>query len=424
MIYHDPLSVALEIREQLASEKRMLAFFTGAGTSMAVGFPGISDLTSSISETLEDPLKKKYNLIKEELQEQANVEAILDRIRIYCELIGDDKEKTYSGLVGQEARDLDREVCNAICGLFCNDPPKGLNPHLVFAQWLGALRYSRDWPVEIFTINYDLLFEKAMEAYGIPFFDGFLGSVNPFFIPESVEAEKWKRFDPVCPPKGWTRLWKIHGSINWRRRKYMDEKMYRIVRVSGERINKGDDLVIFPSREKYQQSRKLPYVAFQDRLRRVISSGECLLVVIGYSFSDEHLNEIIIQGLRSNPQLAVMALIYGDISKESKPPHYVVSDYVLNLGKEYRNLTIYGPDRACIGGIVGTWSEPNRKQEDSEVWPFWNEDNKSFTLGDFNAFADFLEKYIGFQPIRRTTEEGILSPQETETLEMEDTTEK
>ena len=198
MIYHDPLSVALEIREQLASEKRMLAFFAGAGTSMAVGFPGISQITHKVSEVLEEPLKGKYLRIMEELPTEANVEAVLDRVRIYCELIGDDEEKTYSCLVGQEARNLDRAICNAICGEFCSDPPKGLNPHLIFAQWLGALRYSRDWPVEIFTLNYDLLFEKAMEAYGIPFFDGFLGSVGPFFVPESVEAERGQRFDPFC----------------------------------------------------------------------------------------------------------------------------------------------------------------------------------------------------------------------------------
>ena len=142
MVYHDPLSVALEIREQLASEKRRLAFFTGAGTSMAVGFPGISDLTSSTSETLEDSLKKKYNTIREELQEQANVEVILDRIRIYCELIGDDKDKAYSCLVGQEARDLDREVCNAICGVFSKNPTKRLNPHLIFAQGKECNRSS------------------------------------------------------------------------------------------------------------------------------------------------------------------------------------------------------------------------------------------------------------------------------------------
>jgi NAD-dependent SIR2 family protein deacetylase len=45
MISHDPLRSAQEIRESLASEKRRLTFFLGAGTSMAVGFPGIDSLT-------------------------------------------------------------------------------------------------------------------------------------------------------------------------------------------------------------------------------------------------------------------------------------------------------------------------------------------------------------------------------------------
>jgi hypothetical protein len=41
----DSLSVALEIREQLASDSRRPYFFFGAGTSMAAGLPGIVRLT-------------------------------------------------------------------------------------------------------------------------------------------------------------------------------------------------------------------------------------------------------------------------------------------------------------------------------------------------------------------------------------------
>ena len=56
---------------------------------------------------------------------------------------------------------------------------------------------------------------------------------------------------------------------------------------------------------------------------------------------------------------------------------------------------MYGPDRACIGGVVASWGEPSRKQEANEC--FWDEKIKQFTLGDFNSFTSFLEKYIGFK---------------------------
>lgn len=406
---HDPLRAALEIREQLASEKRRLAFFLGAGPSMAVGLPGINDLTTKVLEQLQEPAKTQFMKVKGELTQGSNVENVLDRIRIYRELIGNSEEKEYAGLKGSAARELDSAVCQAICEIVFRDPPKGLKPHLIFAQWLRALHGSRDWPVEIFTTNYDLLLERAMEDAGTPFFDGFVGSVAPFFVPESVETEQGKINDSACPPRAWTRLWKIHGSINWCVQENTIGNRKRITRLSGSDTKKGEELMIFPSREKYAQSRKLPFLAFQDRLRKFLSIGECLVVIAGYSFSDEHLNEIIFQGLRSNPRLAVTALVYGEQDKKSEQPRPILPERLVAYGEEYRNLTIYGPDKACIGGIILPWGEPSRKRKETENWPFWEETSKRFTLGDFNSFATFLEVFIGFRPLLSATE-GDISP--------------
>jgi len=417
MIVHDPLSIAFEIREQLSSEKRKLAFFTGAGTSMAVGFPGIQQLTDMVSDRLKEPYKEKFNTIRNELSKQADVEAVLDRIRTYCELIGDDEEKGYSCLKGCEANQLDTAVCKEICGIFCIDPQGGLNPHLVFAQWIGALRNNRDLPVEIFTTNYDLLYEKAMETFGIPYFDGFGGSVNPFFLPESVEAEKTKKYDSVYPPRGWTRLWKIHGSINWSLFKDANSQKERIARLSTGKNTVGEGGVIFPSREKYVQSRKLPYIAFQDRLRRLLIGGECLLIIMGYSFSDEHLNEIIFQGLRSNPHLAVIALMYGESGETAGDGGRVVPDEILKIGIEFRNLSIYGPNKACVGGIIAPWSVPGDKKAETEDWPFWDKERKLFTLGSFTDFAEYLEKFIGFQSVSSLNEEATTPSMEAQKTE-------
>jgi hypothetical protein len=162
--------------------------------------------------------------------------------------------------------------------------------------------------------------------------------------------------------------------------------------LSGSESKAGEELLIFPSREKYTQSRKLPFVAFQDRLRKLLSTGECLVVAVGYSFSDEHLNDVVFQGLRSNPRLAITSLIHSDLSSK-----------LIQYGEDHRNLTLCGPDKACVGGIVASWGEP-RKRKESEVWPFWDESSKRFTLGDFNSFASFLEVVIGFRSLLTSAE--------------------
>ena len=56
MLTYDPLRVAVEIREQLASDRRRIGFLFGAGTSMAVTLPGIEKLTSEVESKIGAPL--------------------------------------------------------------------------------------------------------------------------------------------------------------------------------------------------------------------------------------------------------------------------------------------------------------------------------------------------------------------------------
>jgi len=380
---YDPWEIAEEIREQLASEKRKIAFFFGAGTSMAVGLPGIDLLTEKIASELKEAEKTSYESVKSHLPEKVNIELILDRIRIIRELIGDSEEREIDGLKGKKnAANLDSRICELISKIIKEAKIPEDKPHNIFAQWLWLLHNKRYYPAEIFTANYDLLFEISMEAYGVPFFDGFIGAVNPFFAPESVEADKGSIHEDVLPPRAWTRLWKMHGSINWHI--HENKKITRF--LNGH--SKGE-LVIFPSREKYSESRKLPFIAFQDRFRRVLTIGECLLIVVGYSFSDEHINDILFQSLRSNPRLSASSFLFGEEVVEGKR---TIPDKILKYGIEHRNLSILGPDQACIGGIIEKWSSPSRAPKEDQKWVFWDSTQKIFTLGDFNLFASFLEK--------------------------------
>src|ERR1017187_5534077 len=154
---HDPYRVALELREQLASEERRLGFFFGAGTSMAVGIPGIVDLTTKVEMKIGGAFKNTYAAIKGDLPPEPNVEQILDRLRLYRELIGNSDDKEYLGIKGKAgAKELDRTICSAISGLV-QEPPKNntQQPHKTFAQWIHALHARRDYPLELFTTNYD-----------------------------------------------------------------------------------------------------------------------------------------------------------------------------------------------------------------------------------------------------------------------------
>lgn len=404
---YDPLSIAKEIRDQLSSDKRRLFFFLGAGTSMAAGLPGIVALTDGVEKSLTGDLQKQFQDIRKELGKGAHVEQILDRIRLYRELIGSSEEAVASVLKGAStAKKLDVEICRAISAIVRADPSNGLSAHTTFAQWLRALHSSRDYPVEIYTTNYDLLVERALEEMSVPFFDGFIGSVNPFFSLESVEADALTGMPRAAPPRSWTRVWKVHGSVNWRMHRLPQQQVERITRVQGDSMPAGEELAVFPSRDKYSESRRLPFLALQDRFRRLLTGGEALLVIAGYSFADQHLNEIIFQSLRSNPKLAALSLTFGDWVEKGGEKVLAVGDDLVQRARENRNLMVVGPDIASVGGVVGAWNLAGRKPKEGEEWPFWDEASNAWTLGDFKKFARYLEAFAGFGAFGRPKAEG------------------
>jgi len=383
---HSPLKAINQLKEQLSSEKRKLGFLFGAGSSMAVGIPGILQLTTQIENDLDPKYAAAFTLLKDACGAEGNsIEAILNKLRILRDLIGTNETETYYGIVGKTfAQEFDMAICSIISKLVSKTKVTSIEPHLGFANWLFKYQGNRINPIELFTTNYDLLFEEAFEEKKYPYFDGFVGSINPFIIPECIDAENSKQYSNVYVPISWLRLWKIHGSINWYLYKDGAGKN-RITRNTGRTVNPGDEIMIFPSRQKYDESRRLPFLLFHDRLRKYLSSGESMLLVNGYSFGDEHINEILFQALRANKRLAITALLYGNFTEGKR----ITDQAVLKYGLDNPNLTILGPDKACIGGNILSWEvDPIITSEDK----YWIEGEKIFDLGNFKTFTDFLKQ--------------------------------
>jgi hypothetical protein len=248
------------------------------------------------------------------------IEDVLNRIRLYRELLSTSSTKEHSGLDLEALRALDSIICKAIYESVSVAPVGGLGPYLSLARWLYAFHANRDASVEIFTTNYDLLLERSFEEVNVPFFDGFIGSVEPFFSLASLEADQVDQGNRLRAPLGWTRFWKLHGSIAWRLRTTPDGSSTRVIRRGDLAPTTDEQLMIFPSRDKYVDSRRLPFLAFQDHFRRFLSNGETVLLVIGYSFSDQHINELILDALRSNRRLAVTALMFLPSMTKMSPP--------------------------------------------------------------------------------------------------------
>lgn len=384
--FHSPSKVANQLRDQLSSEKRKLGFFYGAGTSMAVGIPGALSLTPQVFDKLEERHKGAFMEIKAKCGSE-NIENILNMLRTIRELIGESIDEEIYKIKGKEAgQELDIEICKAISKIVMDATRDEFDPHLTFCNWLFQNQATRHSPIEIFTSNYDLLIESALEQKRLPYFDGFVGAIDSFLVPESVEAENDKLTAGAYVPYNWIRVWKIHGSINWFLTVDRDGKK-KIIRSSNRTPIIGDELMIYPSKQKYDESRRLPFIVFQDRMRRFLASGEVLFVIAGYSFGDDHINEIIFEALRSNNRLAITALVYGESSTNR-----IVSERVLRYGFDNPNFSILGPDKACIGGVIAKW-DVNELTLINEI--FWDNAKQIFDLGDFVTFNKYLKMNFG-----------------------------
>ncbi len=360
MAAHQVLGFANELSAKLATRSRHVCLFLGAGSSRACGLPDMTGLTRLIQAGLDDALADVFT---SQLEHQ-NLEQVLSRLRRISTLL-DDGEGTVDGLTGAAAKELDQDICRQIVDGVSLEAADA-TPVLRLAAW--AARADYHLPVEIFTVNYDLLLETAFDSLGLPYFDGFMGSLRARFRTEYVEAGPSESASWL--PAFFTRLWKLHGSVNWA---WENDPRADVVRLGGP-VHDDQPAAIYPSDAKYDESRRVPFVVLQDRFRRALHHPESLVLISGYSFGDAHLNEMIFDAATRKQRSEFIAFSYGSIPDE-------VAERALLTP----NFQALGANEAIIGCKRSGWTAPGDTPTE-----LWNDDK--FGLGSFSNLATFLSR--------------------------------
>ena len=352
----DPELVATELAEKLAARSRHVALFLGAGAACSSGLPDLAGLHQRVLETL---TPADSGLIGEVFGDR-NLEDGLSRLRRIASLL--QGTETFANLSRDQAIALDEHLCVAIVKAV---EIEGVDPEpfVRLARWVARTDYKL--PVEIFTVNYDLLIETGLERIGVPFFDGFVGTLEAAFRADLIEPS-----DATQPiPPYFARVWKLHGSVNWA---YVDRAGRRDVVRKGAAVP-GPAAAIYPSEEKYDDSRRVPFVALMDRLRRALAEPETVLIVNGYSFQDQHLNEVIFDAATRYPRSEIF------VTCHSKIPTGLAAQAL-----KTPSLTAVSRDEAILGGRKHSWS---READLPDLY-----ESKKFLLGDFNYLTRFLAR--------------------------------
>jgi hypothetical protein len=353
------------LRQCLRQDKAPIGFLLSAGCGVSVQvagaplIPDIAGMTAHVTSTFakSDQEDAFTALVATFSGIAPNIEELLSRVRALAAVAG---AGPVHGLNAESLGKLDIAMSNSIATLVGVDLPESNTPHRSLAAWASSA--VRSAPIELFTTNYDLLFEQALERVGVPYFDGFVGSYRPFFDAAAVDRDEL--------PTRWLRLWKLHGSLNWRRGE--DGGVYRTF-VD----DKASPALIHPSHLKYDESRKMPYLAMIDQLRGFLRKRRATVVLCGYSFGDEHLEDVLVQELEGNPTAAAFALMYGSLEDHAR---------AVALAERRPNLTVIGRDAAVVGTQRAKWS--------------LGKDDKPETvgIGDFQELGELLAEMSGEPP--------------------------
>lgn len=301
--------------KNLLSQSRQ-AFLIGAGCSKYAGLPLMGELTDEVlkevadedtTHTIVDGLRKNFGNSEVGTIEDYMSE-LVDHISIAKRRGSRSKDaQKHKILIGGNEYSQEQldgaltEIKGAIAKVI-EDKHTDISVHRQFVravhQKLSAGKASGFSNISYYILNYDTLFEDALSLDRIPLADGFSGGVTGWWDLRTYEDESKQ-----------VRVVKLHGSIDWC---FLDDDALPC------RVRKGLDVngiqkpvLIWPTSEKYRESRRDPFASMLEMMHRNLRPGpgtEVVLTVCGYSFSDEHVNGELDCALReSSKQLTIVA---------------------------------------------------------------------------------------------------------------------
>lgn len=301
-----------QLLQQKYNDIENIVILSGAGSSVDIGtdnkgqtMSGLWDLMQSekpeclkllVIETDYHKLDEGGNIIKEGLIK--DLETLLSKAGMKNIVL---PSKPLADAI-KETRELIAEKCTLRL-------PKGA-PHLHFLNKV-LLRPQKFPRVKVFTLNYDTLFEQAAAVEKFTVIDGFTFSSprvfnGKYFDYDIIETRHNRQDKKDSTIAKLFYLFKMHGSLNWRKVSSESE----IEQFDGGDIKVEDRVMIFPQDSKYEHSYEQPYFEMMARFQQALRTENTLLFTIGFSFFDKHISSVILESVKQNPSLNLIALTY------------------------------------------------------------------------------------------------------------------
>lgn len=270
-----------------------------------------------------------------------------------------------------------------------------LDQYRAFFQALSDVLLRRKTPIlskeaNIFTTNVDIFMEKALEDLQLDYNDGFNGRFMPTFSLTNFKRSLLKRslhYDNMSEVPVFN-LCKLHGSVSWELGRSgitfsptlaHVSKVSELAAAAAQIPNVPDDgnlaaligateghvptaatnafiegyekllVVVNPTKEKFKHT--LLNQTYYELLRiysNELEKENAFLLVLGFSFADEHIREITIRATSSNPTLLVWVIAHSAASAAD------LSCKLNAANAPNRNIRIIAPDQStdASGALV------------------------------------------------------------------------
>ncbi len=334
-------AVSLRVRELMRADN--FSVLTGAGSSINLG--GVTFSKGSLEDggwvkmvfdgkpLLNDFEELKLKFEKTFTKKNYGVE---DFITFLFRL---EFAKNSGYVITEDVAEVKKAILNELkekCILRDKDDKDKIIPYKTFIKRILS-RPVNLRRTNLFTTNYDLVFETAMDGLGVIYVDGFIGGLKSFFHPESFNFDYYY---PAATTEGNVsrmervlHYYKIHGSLNWiesKNESYLN--VYGIEKKDTEQIS-SDNVLIYPTPMKEQDTVGFPYSEMFRRLANTIQQPQSVLVTYGYSFGDAHINRIIFEAL-TIPSFQLLIVSY-------------------NWTEDIKKIYVQFKDEPSVGFIIG-----------------------------------------------------------------------
>ena len=192
-----------------------------------------------------------------------------------------------------------------------NDP---LRAHRNFISRVVRNRRANLPRPRVFTTNYDLVIESALDQLGYPYIDGFSGTVDrrlnlsyyglDFHRVDTTSQQTLARADSALY------LHKIHGSLNWKATTELEAttgvESLEVRQITEDATSQGERVLIYPTTAKEGDTLAYPYSDLIRMLGDAVQQDNTAIISVGYGFADPHINRILLRSLAMNPALNVL----------------------------------------------------------------------------------------------------------------------